>query len=173
MPQLQQPTSIKQPWLLYLGHFGYLGHCGCKHWLGKSLLASLFLSGFACWSGCGSSGPPLAPVRGKITFNGQPLPGATIQFQPEGSGSPSKAITDKNGQYQLLYPGQRVGAMIGKHRVIIETYRDISTAEESGKFIPEKLAPEWHAQSNIIVEVTPEGLTDLNWETAQPPPANP
>jgi len=40
-------------------------------------------------------------VSGSITLNGEPVPGATVEFQPEGGGSPSRGVTNAKGRYEL------------------------------------------------------------------------
>jgi hypothetical protein len=75
-------------------------------------------------AGCGES-LPVAPVSGRVTFDGQPLAGATITTQPIGAdsqnpGPGSFAHTDDQGHYELeLVKPARKGAIIGEHRVII------------------------------------------------------
>lgn len=72
-------------------------------------------------AGCGS-GSDLAPVRGKVTLHGQPLKDALVEFQPTApGGSPSSAITDAEGRYELMYTFGRAGAAPGEHLVSIRT----------------------------------------------------
>jgi hypothetical protein len=76
--------------------------------------------------GCDSSVRQLAPVSGKIKLNGQPLPDATITFQPLANDNPQQAgmgsfaRTNENGEFQLrLVDTDELGAWVGKHRVTI------------------------------------------------------
>jgi hypothetical protein len=72
-------------------------------------------------AGCGS-GNDLAPVKGKVTLNGQPLEGATVEFQPTAEGgAPSAGKTDAKGRYELSYTFHTPGAMPGEHIVSIRT----------------------------------------------------
>ena len=71
-----------------------------------------------------SSGVPLAPVTGNVTFYGRPAR-AEIAFQPvadqqKTAGRPSIAFSDQHGNYVLGYSAQELGAIIGKHRVLIK-----------------------------------------------------
>lgn len=68
--------------------------------------------------GCGSSGPALYEVTGKVTYQGDPVPGATITFQPE-RGRTSVGVTDDAGNYFLRYTKDRNGAIPGKHKVFL------------------------------------------------------
>ncbi len=89
---------------------------------------------FACYlclggvllAGCGRSEPPLAPVRGQVTFRGQPLAGGTIVFTPDpqrgGSGPQAWAEIGPDGRYALCTGGKN-GAVPGWHRVTIAPLR--------------------------------------------------
>lgn len=71
----------------------------------------LFAAGFAAvaLSGCGSSSSPVRPatVRGKVTFNGQPIAGGLVVFTPDprrgGSGKPARSQTATDGSFQLRF----------------------------------------------------------------------
>jgi hypothetical protein len=91
-------------------------------------------------AGCGPGGAELGSVTGRVTLDGQPVAGASIEFQPE-SGSPSIAITDDDGNYEMLYTRDRKGARIGTHEVTISGGKNIS--------VPKKYA----RKSDLVVEV--------------------
>ncbi len=70
--------------------------------------------GFAAVSlsgGCGGSAPAPAPatVRGKVTFNGQPIVGGLVVFSPDpqrgGRGKPACAETGPDGTFALQLDG--------------------------------------------------------------------
>jgi hypothetical protein len=91
--------------------------CPCKTLARVPRLALLA----ALLSGCGGSGPEVAPVSGRVTLDGAPLAGARIKFQPEASGgSPSYGAADQEGNYVLGYKRGQPGALIGWHTVQIE-----------------------------------------------------
>lgn len=77
-------------------------------------------------AGCSPSAPPLAPVSGRVTLDGKPLAGKTLQFLPE-SGTPGQgagATTNASGEYKLLAarPGStrdEAGAPPGTYRVVV------------------------------------------------------
>jgi hypothetical protein len=82
-----------------------------------SLLVALASLGLD--AGCGN-GPHLAPVQGKVTYKGAPVPTGTITFHPvEGGRSASGTITS-DGSYSLArrMPGDEV--IVGKYTVTIE-----------------------------------------------------
>lgn len=106
--------------------------------------------------GCGQGDrPDLGQVEGKVTLDGKPLSGATVQFQPE-QGRPSKGVTDESGHYELMYrPGVK-GAVLGKHKVSISTYReanpdaeDASQKAEQKETIPEN----YNVNTTLTAEV--------------------
>ena len=81
-------------------------------------LIKLVVLGLVCVGlvGCGGAGgPKLTPVKGKVTLDGQPLAGATVNFMPE-TGPVALGVTDAGGNYTLNTVG-RAGAVEGKHRV--------------------------------------------------------
>ena len=81
--------------------------------------------------GCGSQGNrvPLVAVRGNVTYQGKPLPGALVVFEPveprkapDGTSMPNPAgTTDEAGDFTLdtYEPGD--GAPEGTYRVKIST----------------------------------------------------
>ncbi len=82
----------------------------------------LLVVGFAVtFVGCGGDGgPPLAPVKGKVTLYGKPYTKGIVTFSPEGGGPSATSRTDENGDYELWSAGKK-GAAIGKHKVSVTT----------------------------------------------------
>lgn len=70
--------------------------------------------------GCGESGPPLAPVKGKVTLYGKPYTKGLVVFTPEGGGPTGTSQTDENGDYEIWSSGRK-GAMVGKHKISVTT----------------------------------------------------
>jgi hypothetical protein len=82
-------------------------------------------------AGCGGGGPAVAPVAGVVTFNGQPLAGATVVFRTaeavEGFGPlVATGITGVDGRFTLLtrVDAKRSlpGAALGGHRVTVSAF---------------------------------------------------
>src|SRR5262245_21904398 len=71
------------------------------------------------FSGCGKSGPQIAPVHGRVMLDGKPLQNADVQFQPSESQRPSRGRTDVDGRYALVYKRGQPGALVGPHTVRI------------------------------------------------------
>jgi hypothetical protein len=85
-------------------------------------IASLVFCLTAVWlaPGCGgSSGPIRYPLEGAVTYDGQPVPGGTIEFEPDsskGNRGPAGYATIENGRYATS-PGK--GTVGGPHIVRI------------------------------------------------------
>jgi len=109
-------------------------------------------------TGCGSGvdTPPLGKVSGTVTLNGEPLDGATIEFQPE-SGRPSIGTTDAEGNYSLLFRADTPGALVGTHTVRITSQRASSGGEGGEPLVearPEVVPQDYNDRSTLTVEVT-------------------
>lgn len=80
-------------------------------------------------SGCGKKLPPMAPVSGKVTVEGQPLSSGQVAFVPdvqvlgadkpiEQSGAGLSAGQITNGEYKIYTAGKE-GAPLGKYKVTV------------------------------------------------------
>ncbi|HKB01694.1 MAG TPA: hypothetical protein VKD90_05710 [Gemmataceae bacterium] len=71
--------------------------------------------------GCG--GERVAPVKGRVVFNGQPVKEAAITFSPVGDGNqletgkPATGFTEPDGTFVLSTFGTEDGALVGTHSV--------------------------------------------------------
>lgn len=120
---------------------------------------SLLLAGLAGCTGGVDDMPDIAEVYGTVTLDDEPLPDATVHFQPE-EGRPSYGRTNAEGYYELYYkPGQE-GAMIGEHTVSIRTYQEGSPGEPE---IPEKVPAQFNARTELTRNVA-SGGNEFNFE---------
>jgi hypothetical protein len=129
-------------------------------------LPALALIGCVVLAGC--SGDDVVSVSGTLTYKGQPVTNAFINFVPE-KGRPSNGETDKDGKFTLVYDPQTKGAQRGKHRVFV-THNAVADAGKPG-VVPgaaPKLSPEWaeffrkYNNDNSKVEVVIEkSVSDL------------
>lgn len=110
--------------------------------------------------GCGGApaGPKLYAVQGKVTVEGEPLPNATVTFQPE-SGPIATGVTNASGEFTLK-TGTAEGAVAGTHRVAVvattgekimenPTPDDLAAMSTSGKqetSQPKSLIPERYSK---------------------------
>ena len=115
------------------------------------IVLSLFMTGILI--GCGNQDEvEVATVTGQVTLDGQPLPEATLMFQPE-SGRPAIATTDSEGRYSLIYSEGVQGAIVGRNKVIIRS--EIPGEDGEPPIAPEKLPKKYHDESTLSVDVTP------------------
>jgi hypothetical protein len=82
----------------------------------------LLVAACALLAGCGSGRPVTAPVRGTVTFHGQPVTTGRIVFYPA-EGRPAMGDVGPDGTYELrtFEPGD--GAILGPHVVTITATR--------------------------------------------------
>ena len=59
------------------------------------------------WVGCGSGGPQMGSVSGKVTYEGQPLTAGIVTFVDDEIGSGASAKLDASGNYHI--PSVRIG----------------------------------------------------------------
>ena len=65
--------------------------------------------------GCGPGGPKLVPAKGKVTYKGEPLAGASVTFIHQ-DGQIAVGSTSDSGEFSLVTVGEP-GAMVGQHKV--------------------------------------------------------
>jgi hypothetical protein len=103
------------------------------------LCCGLLIAFVICASGCGGSSDGLAVVKGKITYNGKPVPNGTVNFLPDDGNKPSATgEIQADGTYALqTFLGSRPseGAVIGKHKVVVVAMQDMATR------LPEERSP--------------------------------
>jgi hypothetical protein len=85
----------------------------CRPLLLCTCIACLLLAG------C-SRGPRIAPVRGRVTYNGKPVTTGKIWFYPE-NGRPALGVLAEDGTYTLTTDRAGDGALVGTHRVAIQS----------------------------------------------------
>jgi hypothetical protein len=114
-------------------------------------------------AGCGS-GNGFARVKGKVTFNGQPLEGATVKFQPTApGGSSSSGVTDADGRYELMYTFNTPGATPGEHTVSIGTAGTFIDDEGCEVERPERVPARYNRRTTLKRIVRP-GRNTINFE---------
>ncbi|WP_437202821.1 carboxypeptidase-like regulatory domain-containing protein [Planctomicrobium sp. SH664] len=101
-------------------------------------------SAWFCWglAGCGSSDSlSLADVKGDVSYQGKPVPNATVMFIPQDGSLPAMGTTNATGEFTLRTQGQN-GAVPGTHGVTIVAVVDsrVLTAEELDSMSAQQLA---------------------------------
>lgn len=107
----------------------------------RSFPLVLALASLSFVLGCSGEdpGPPVYPVQGKVTLDGEVLADATIQFFPE-EGPLAVARTDDKGEYTL-------NAVAGKYKVTVskvegEDVSEVAVAEADGEVVAADIADE-------------------------------
>jgi len=134
----------------------------------RATVMFLALGWLTCCSGCGgrSDRPALAPVQGRVTLDGQPLPSAQVWFDPQAGGRTSTAVTDDDGRFELLYTLGEKGAIIGEHDVRISTFVQGGDEPGSTATVPEKVPAKYAAPSAIRKHVSKGSNTiDIELDT--------
>jgi hypothetical protein len=108
--------------------------------------------------GC-NKGPPVGKVSGKITYKGQPVGQARIDFRPVGDGKQSVGYSDNQGQYEMQFTMSQSGALVGRHKVSVRM-----ESEPGQKPVP---VPDKYAKSQVDYEVKP-GSNVFNIELGTP-----
>jgi hypothetical protein len=74
-------------------------------------------------TGCGVGGagtlPSLIPVKGKVTFKGEPLTTGVVHFEPDDFGRPANGKLQSDGTFVLSTLKEGDGVVAGHHRVSI------------------------------------------------------
>lgn len=99
------------------------------------------LSAIAVWGaiavvcgGCGDGGlSGTIPIRGKVTFDGQPLTGAEIRYVPEdpSQGRVARGWLNDKGEFELTTLRENDGALPGTYKVIVLAYESGTGGEGS------------------------------------------
>ena len=129
---------------------------------------------FLCAIGCNNREYDLAPVSGKVTFNGAPLVGARVTFQPAGGvenpGPGSIGDTDAQGNYALKTIHNEPGAVVGHHRVAIisNPYREAPRSDKDANPFVEPIPKRYNLLSELSIEVPQEGLNSADFDLTAP-----
>jgi hypothetical protein len=110
-------------------------------------------------SGCGSkSALDLVPVRGEVTYNGEPLTEGTVLYMPETSsgGRQASGAIQSDGSFALTTQQRDDGVMAGSYQIAVLAYKphpgEPKTREEH-----EALAKSGKIERGFII---PEKYTD-------------
>jgi hypothetical protein len=107
------------------------------HRIRQSIAAVMLL---AWCGGCGANGsgtlPSLLPVKGKVTFKGQPVTTGTVRFEPDDYGRPATGKLQSDGTYVLTTLKEGDGVVPGHHRVSIT---DLNLKSKDGAILQKYL----------------------------------
>lgn len=135
----------------------------------KSVFAYVMIySALLMLAGCGSGvdRPSTAQVEGTVTFDNQPLEGASISFIPQ-DGRPASGFTDAGGHFVLktFEPGD--GAILGEHTVIVTKVAADSNSGDDIYAKQKSVIPEKYGdlkKSGLTATVKPDGGNKFSFE---------
>jgi hypothetical protein len=120
--------------------------------------------------GCESKSYNLVPVAGTVTLDGEPVPGAVVTFQPQGSGgrSPGPGSTGRcntEGRFELKTIRDEPGAVVGTHNVRINSYSPESPPIADGGTEPRKeIIPDRYNYSSVLTyEIPTDGTSTADF----------
>lgn len=120
-------------------------------------------------AGCGGSKFKQVAVSGQVTAKGQPVPEASLTFQPQGGGPGSYGRTDSEGRFTLRSVlDDSAGAVVGTHTVTITTAKVASTQDDAGSGVTGEIAPQRFRDGSVQFTVPPEGTDQANFELLAP-----
>ncbi len=105
-----------------------------RKWIPPTLGALLLAPLWGCGPAGGVTHATLIPVKGKVTYKGQPLTKGTVKFEPDDVGRPAGGKIQSDGSYVLGTYQDGDGVIAGHHLVSIS-----GTGSQRGKeLIPKK-----------------------------------
>lgn len=78
--------------------------------------------------GCGNSGPTLMTVTGTVTYQGNPVPKATVNIMPA-KGAAAMATTDDAGKFVAQTSGQP-GVSVGPAKVMVTLVKMVGAPDK-------------------------------------------
>jgi hypothetical protein len=140
-------------------------------------LAVCALIGGVWLAGCGDAEltpPPLFPVTGTVTYQGKPVPGATVVFAPEATKRKAKeppllrpsAVADDEGNYTLVWSEKHEGAPAAKYKVAITAVEPFGEDDDSERTRPNAIPDKYGnaTTSGLTATVTEDGENVFNFD---------
>jgi hypothetical protein len=123
--------------------------CGTRRIVGRLRVCCL-LAVFAVGCSKGSQ-TDTVPVTGKVTYNGQPVEGATVTFASTESNTPGAGMTAADGSYKLSVKPGNYAAMVVKFEAPVVSQEQPDGEVETKQLLPAKYGD--HMQSPLKFEV--------------------
>lgn len=133
----------------------------------KAFYAFGLLLVVGAWLGCAEK--EMAPVKGKVLYNGQPLKFGSVMFQSE-FGHPAHSVIAADGTFDLWTETPGDGARIGKNEVRITCYEGQNPEAPKGEndnSLGRSLIPVRYtdfANSGFTFTIEPQGHQDVVFE---------
>ncbi len=114
--------------------------------------------------GCGPSGPLKYPVRGSVTFDGEPIPEGYITFVPENPSWAPEAGPITNGRFGFR-------ARPGANKVEVEASKFIGPEIKTMGLRPKEayIPRRYNFETTLTAEVTGDGNNDYEFDLESEP----
>ena len=119
--------------------------------LERTVRTALILALGCLIAGC-NRGPQLGKIEGTVRLDGEAVEAASVIFQPD-TGAPSMGTTDSEGHFEIMFEEGRPGAVIGQHKVTIQTYRFGLSEDRTPQITPERIPAKYNRQTELVREV--------------------
>ncbi len=136
--------------------------------MGRSTLALLVCMMLVM--GCESKPYSLVPVAGIVTLDGKPVPGAVVNFQPQGTdgkspGPGSTGRCDAEGRFALNTIRDEPGAVVATHNVRIYSYSPESPVASDTDSGPRKeIIPDRYNYASVLTcEIPADGTSTADF----------
>jgi len=93
---------------------------------------------FGCSGSRDENLPPTISVTGVVTYQGKPVPDASIMFYPTQGRKPATGKADASGKFELSTFGKNDGVLAGEHKVTVNAYETTSEGVSMKSAIPVK-----------------------------------
>lgn len=141
---------------------------------GARLAGCVLVAALVAAAGC-SDRPAVAPVSGRVLYNGRPLPYGSIAFQPP-RGQMAGAAIQPDGTFRLSTFAEYDGAIVGPHKVSVKCYTSQRPSELAQKTpgeatLGELLIPAEYTfmeRSGLTADVPADGVDSLVFELKGP-----
>lgn len=133
--------------------FDYRAEQGRRHRLAIGVALCIVFA-----SGCGRKGPSRYEVRGRVTWEGRPIPTGTIVMEPQDqsvAGSSGKIV---DGQYRFACPAGPMHVRIFATREVGEV-DPVMHQRRTEAYIP----IEFNGQTKLTADITPGGKNEFDF----------
>ncbi|MBX3427865.1 MAG: hypothetical protein KF688_19455 [Pirellulales bacterium] len=100
--------------------------------------------------GCAPQGPPIVPVSGRVLLDGKPLTHGIVRFAPPNQ-RPALGRLDGEGRFTLTTRSDGDGAIVGTHRVAVQSHEPTSNPPGVKWHAPQKYAN--YSSSGLTQEI--------------------
>jgi hypothetical protein len=130
------------------------------------LVILVFLSTFG--SGCGGKvdeGPALFPVKGTVTFEGEPVKEGRIQFSPAAGNGAARSAEIKEGAYELNAEPGKMKVEITASRIVPGKFSEPASPDEAPQPLGEMYIPEqYNSKTTLEAEVKSSGDNNIPFQ---------